>query len=46
MAESSETLRVTEGSLVFCDTGIAQNRVGLAAEAIRPLTFGMGVAER
>lgn len=33
------------GSLVFCDTKIAQSRVGLAAEADL-LTFGMGVAER
>lgn len=30
---------------MFCDTKIAQSRVGLAAEADL-LTFGMGVAER
>lgn len=46
MAGSSGTLSVVEGSLMFCDTGIAQSRVGLAAEAMRPLTFGLGVAER
>lgn len=39
MVGYSATLRV------FCDTEVAPNRVGLAAEAIRPLTFGMGVAE-
>lgn len=39
------TLRFEKGSLVSYDTEIAQSRMGLGQEAVRPLTFGMGVAE-